>query len=82
MLEVSDDFHRLVRRIWRGKAVAYSGVKNAYEDVVYARVGTKEDKEAVVHDAEAHIHSRESFVCHLILKEHYLSIVKDWILFS
>ena len=82
MLEVSDDFHRLVARIWSGKTAAYSGVKNAYEDVVYASVGTKKDKEAVVHDTEAHVHSRETFVCHLILKEHYLSIVKDWILFS
>ena len=82
MLEVSDDFHRLlVSRDWRGEAAEDSGVQDAHEDVVDTRVGAKEDKEAVVHDAEAHVHSREPFVCHLILKEHHLSVVQDGIVF-
>ena len=84
MLEVSDDFDRLMllSRSCGGEAAEDSSVQNAHEHVVDARVGAKEDKEAVVHDSEAHVHSREAFVCHLILKEYHLPVVQDRIVFS
>jgi len=74
LLKISYYFDRLTSALlWQ--STEYSGVQDPHQDVIYSRIWTMEDEEAVGHDAIPHVNLWIALVSKLIFKKDHLSIM-------
>ena len=59
--------------------VEYPRVKYSDCDVVDPDVGALQQEEAVAHHSEAHVCLRVPSILKFVFVEHYLTVVKDWV---